>query len=143
LSLCLSTLYAGSFLADALRYLHTLGVKLGDQESVANTITALQKKVASEQLDWKEANRDVETYTRAVVEMKDMVDRLLAHLTPLEAEVDVLSGTILDHSTEDWAKELSVECTTTTRDDLLCQNSWLMKKLENIVTPQNIVKTPG
>jgi hypothetical protein len=143
LSLCLSTLYAGSFLADALRYLHTLGVKLGDQESVANTITALQKKVASEQLDWKEANRDVETYTRAVVEMKDMVDRLLAHLTPLEAEVDVLSVTILDHSTKDWAKELSVECTTTTRDDLLCQNSWLMKKLENIVTPQNIVKTPG
>jgi hypothetical protein len=62
--------------------------------------------------------------------LKDKVDQLLPQMTPLETQFGVLSGTILDYSTELHAKELSLERTTTTKDDLLRQNSWLMKKLK-------------
>jgi hypothetical protein len=88
--------------------------------------------MASKQLARKEANRDTETCIKAVMELKEMVDRFLAQVTPLEAQVEVLSGTILDHSTELQLKELSLECTITTRDDVLHQNSRLTKKLDSM-----------
>jgi hypothetical protein len=40
--------------------------------------------LASEQLAWRETNWDVKTYTKSVVELKYMVDQLLAQVTPLE-----------------------------------------------------------
>jgi hypothetical protein len=74
--------------------------KSGDQESAIDKITTLQKELANEQLAQKEACWDAETYTKAFVKLKDMVDRLLAQATPLETQIGILSGTILDYSTE-------------------------------------------
>jgi hypothetical protein len=64
------------------------------------------------------------------VELKEMVAQLLAQVIPFEAQIVVLSGTFLDPSTKLQVKELSLECTTTARDNLLHQNSQLTKKLE-------------
>jgi hypothetical protein len=44
----------------------------------ADKIVALQKELASEQLTQKETNWDAETCTKAVLELKDMVNQLLA-----------------------------------------------------------------
>jgi hypothetical protein len=86
--------------------------------------------LASEQLARRETNWDVKTYTKSVVELKYMVDQLLAQVTPLETQIGFLSGTILDYSTKLRAKEFSLECTTMVKDDLLHQNSRLTQKLE-------------
>jgi hypothetical protein len=60
-----------------------------------------------------------------------MAYKLLAQVTPLEAQIEILSWTIVDQSTELRAKELSLERTTTVSDDLLHQTSRLSKKLES------------
>jgi hypothetical protein len=60
-----------------------------------------------------------------------MAYKLLAQVTPLEAQIEILSWTIVDQSTELRAKELSLERTTTASDDLLHQTSRLSKKLES------------
>jgi chromosome segregation ATPase len=100
--------------------------------SASDTIATLQKELANEQLAQKEANRDVETCTKAFVELREMVDRLLAPVTPFEAQIGILSGTIVDQSTDLLAIELSLQRTTTTKDNLLHQNSQLTKKLESM-----------
>jgi hypothetical protein len=55
---------------------------VGDQKSFFDTIAALQKELACEQQARKEANKDAETLTKAVEELKDMLDKLLAHVPP-------------------------------------------------------------
>jgi hypothetical protein len=82
-------------------------------------IATLQKELASKQLTWKEANWDAETCTKAVIELKEMVDRPLVQVTLLETQIGVLSGTIMDHSTKLIAKELCLERTTMAKDDLM------------------------
>jgi hypothetical protein len=67
----------------------------------------------------------------AVEELEEMANKLLAQVTPLEAQIEILSGTIGDQSTELRDKEFSLVCTTTTKDDLLCSNTQLTKKLES------------
>jgi hypothetical protein len=47
-----------------------------------------------------------------------MVYQLLAQVTPLETQIRVLSRIIMDHSTELRAKELCLERTTATKEDL-------------------------
>jgi hypothetical protein len=59
-----------------------------------------------------------------------MADKLLSQVTRLDAQIEILSGTIVDQSTELRVEELSMECTTIVKDDLPCQNSRLTKKLE-------------
>jgi hypothetical protein len=82
---------------------------LGDQWSVANTITIIQKELASEQIAWRDANQDVEMCMKVAQELKDMVDQLLAQVVPLETQVGVLSGTIMDMSTKLRARALYLE----------------------------------
>jgi hypothetical protein len=59
-----------------------------------------------------------------------MADKLLGQVTPLEAQIEIMNGTIVNQSTELRAKELSLEHTTTAKDNLLRQNTRLTKKLE-------------
>jgi hypothetical protein len=82
---------------------------LGDQWSVTNTITVIQKELVSEQFARRDANQDVEMCTKVAQELKDMVDQLLAQVAPLETEVGVLSGTIMDMSTELRVRALCLE----------------------------------
>jgi hypothetical protein len=48
-----------------------------------------------------------------------MADKLLGQVTPLEAQIEIMNGTIVNQSTELRAKELSLEHTTTAKDNLL------------------------
>jgi hypothetical protein len=71
------------------------------------------------------------TLAKAVEELKEMVDKLLAQVTPLEAQTEIMSGINVDQSTELWAKELILERTTTANDDMLHKNNQLTKKFES------------
>jgi hypothetical protein len=52
------------------------------------------------------------------VELKEILNQLLEQVIPLETQVRVLNGTIMHMSTELRAKELGLEWTTTTKEDL-------------------------
>jgi septal ring factor EnvC (AmiA/AmiB activator) len=78
----------------------------------------------------EEAKKGIETLARAVEEMKKTSDHLSAHVPALEPQVKTLNMTIVDMTTELRAKELSLEHTTTAKDNLLRQNTRLTKKLE-------------
>jgi hypothetical protein len=64
-----------------------------------STIAALQKELANELFARKDASRDAKVCSKADRELIDMVDRLLAQVAPLETQVGVLNGTIMDMST--------------------------------------------
>jgi peptidoglycan hydrolase CwlO-like protein len=55
------------------------------------------------------STKDVEVCTRAAQELKEMVDQLLAQVTPLETQIGVLSSTIMDASIKHRARSLSLE----------------------------------
>jgi uncharacterized protein YlxW (UPF0749 family) len=80
-------------------------MKLGDQNSAANTITALKFQTTTESLSW------------VVEEPKHMVDHLKAYVPSLEAQVKTLNNKIADLNTELHARELSIEHTTAAKDD--------------------------
>jgi hypothetical protein len=69
-------------------------------------------------------------FTKAVVELKEMMDQLLEQVNPLETQVPILNGTIMHTSTELHAKELGLERTTGAKVDFQRQNSKLVKKLK-------------
>jgi predicted nucleic acid-binding Zn-ribbon protein len=86
---------------------------LGDQESAADTVAALQKELANEQQAQEEARKDVETLARAIDEPKKTVDQFSTHVPTLEAQVKTLNKTIMDVTT---AKELILGHHTTAKD---------------------------
>jgi hypothetical protein len=59
-----------------------------------------------------------------------MVEQLLAQVTPLEVQVQTLSGSLEDNAAELHAKALSLERTTAAKDDYQKKNTWLSKKLD-------------
>jgi hypothetical protein len=67
--------------------------------------------------------------------MKKTVDQLAAHVPSLETQVKNLNDKIADPNTELCARELSLERTTTTKDDFQRQSTRLTKKLEGMYSP--------
>jgi hypothetical protein len=65
----------------------------------------------------KEALTDAEVCTKAAQELKEMVDKLLDQVTPLEFQVQTLKSSVADHSAELRAKALSLDRTTTAQDN--------------------------
>jgi predicted nucleic acid-binding Zn-ribbon protein len=67
---------------------------------VADTIATLHKELGNEQQAREEAKKDAETLTRAVKDLKKIVDQLSTHVPALEAQVKTMSGTIVDVNIE-------------------------------------------
>jgi septal ring factor EnvC (AmiA/AmiB activator) len=95
-----------------------LNVEPGKQDSAVESIAALKQELAEEKLAREKAQTDAETLTRAVEEMKKTADQLSAYVPFLEAKVKTLSDKIVDLNTELRARELGLERTTATKDDL-------------------------
>jgi septal ring factor EnvC (AmiA/AmiB activator) len=60
--------------------------------------------------------KDVETLSRAVEELKKTTYQLLTHVPSLESQVKTMNRTVVDITIELRAKELSLERTTTAKD---------------------------
>jgi chromosome segregation ATPase len=87
-------------LRDIIQLLNSLKVKSDDQQSAVSTIADLQKELANEQFARKDATKDAEVWTRVERELNEMVDQLLAQVTPLETQIEVLNSTVINASTE-------------------------------------------
>jgi peptidoglycan hydrolase CwlO-like protein len=97
-------------LAEAfVEQLTTLGVKPGDQDSVANSIAALKNELPNEKQAREKVRTDAKTLSRAVEELKKTIDKLSAYVPSLEAQTKTLNDKIADLNTELHARELSLE----------------------------------
>jgi hypothetical protein len=85
---------------DILQQVNTLKAKPDEQLSAASTIAALKRELAKEQFARKDATKDAEVCMRAARELKEMVDQLLAQVTPLETQIGVINSTFMDVSNE-------------------------------------------
>jgi hypothetical protein len=73
---------------------------------------------------------DSQVCTREPEELKMMVDQLLAQVTPLETQIGVLNSNIIETTSELCAKSLSLERSTTAKDDFQRETTKLTKKVE-------------
>jgi chromosome segregation ATPase len=78
----------------------------------------------------KNPKKDAKTLSHAVEELEKPTYQLSTYVPSLEDQVKTLNGTIEDLNTELHARELSLEQTTTAKDDFQHQSTQLTKKLE-------------
>jgi hypothetical protein len=67
-----------------MEQLLTHGIKPGDQDLATKSLVALKNKLAEEKLAREKAQTDAETFTRAIEELKNKTDKLVARFPSLE-----------------------------------------------------------
>jgi peptidoglycan hydrolase CwlO-like protein len=113
-----SELTLSFFTATFMEQFAALGREPGDHDSATKSIFTLKNELAEEKLAREKAQADADTLSQAVDEMKKAVDKLAAHVPSLEAHVKNMNNKIIDLNTELRARELSLERTTITKDDI-------------------------
>jgi chromosome segregation ATPase len=125
-----SELTLSFFTATFMEQFAALGREPGDHDSATKSIFTLKNELAEEKLAREKAQADADTLSQAVEEMKKAVDKLAAHVPSLEAHVKNMNDKIIDLNIELCSRELSLERTTTAKDDFQHQGTRQTKKLK-------------
>jgi chromosome segregation ATPase len=114
-----------------MEQLMALGVEPGDQNLATKSLAALKAELVEEKAGREKAQAEVETLARAVVDLKNSVDKFAAQIPVLEEKVKRLDNKVIDTLTDACAKELSLERVTKANEDYKSQNTQLTRKLES------------
>jgi hypothetical protein len=89
----------------------------------AKSLAALKTELVEERAAREKAQIEGETLTRAIEELKKMVDRLTTQVSPLEEKMKHLDNKVIGSLIELLAKELNLERTNKAKEYYKSQNT--------------------